>query len=288
GALKGGALHVNDRAHKIEGELGNFQANAQPLPGGAMVKAQLTTGVGRFRYQDRETTVDGLELVGSGGETGAEIERFTLRSPIAQASAGGRIDDWKALRYNFGLQARVALDEVAGVLELGAGFQGAAEFDGRAEGEGTRYRITGELDSDEFTAAGARARGVKVAGVSVESGGEKISFESKQARAQAVAAQGARLTGIVAGAIPVEASNGRPRPNASKVSVGRVEIAEGQISGFMLQNFNATLNEGRYQARGNLGVKSGALRGAAFGPLNGELMADNGTIALNKFKASLF
>src|SRR5262249_22720406 len=122
----------------------------------------------------------------------------------------------------------------------------------------------------------------------VESGGEKISFESKQARAQAVAAQGARLTDIVAGAIRVEASNGRTRANASKVSVGRVEIAEGQISGFMLQNFNATLNEGRYQARGNLGVKSGALRGAAFGPLNGELMADNGTIALNKFKASLF
>jgi uncharacterized protein involved in outer membrane biogenesis len=47
GVLKGGTLHVNDRARKIEGELENLQANAQPPSGGTMVKARLTTGGGR-------------------------------------------------------------------------------------------------------------------------------------------------------------------------------------------------------------------------------------------------
>jgi outer membrane protein assembly complex protein YaeT len=288
GALKGGALHVNDRARKIEGELGSLQANAQPLPGGTAVKAQLTTGGGRFRYQDREMTVDGIELDGSGGETGAEIERFTLRSPIVQASAIGQIENWGALRYGVNLQARVALEEVARVLEQGAGLQGAARFDGRVEGEGARYRITGELDSDDFTAAGSRVRGAKIEGISVESDGEKISFAGKQARVQAVAVQDTKLTNVAAGPIRGEMSNGTTRGEVSQVSVDRIEIAQGQISGVTLHQVTASVDEGRYQARGNLEIKSGAVRGASLGPLNGELIADNGTIALNQFKASLF
>jgi outer membrane protein assembly complex protein YaeT len=288
GALKGGTLHVNDRARKLEGELGNLQANAQPVSGGTAVKAQLSTGGGRLRYQGREATIDGLELIGSGGETGAEIERFTLSSPFAQASAGGRIDDWNALRYNFGLQARAELLEVARVLEPGVELQGTAVFDGRVDGEGTRYRITGELNSNEFTAAGARVGSAKVAGIRVESDGEKVSFESTQARAQSVAIQGTRLTNVAAGGIRGETSNGHTRANLPQLSVGRVELGEGQISGVTLQNINATVEEGRYQARGNLVIKSGAINGASLGPLNGELIANNDLIALNKFKASLF
>jgi outer membrane protein insertion porin family len=286
--LKGGMLRVNDRARKIEGELGDWQATAHPLPGGTMVKAQLTTGGGRFRYQDREANVDGIELVGSGGETGAEIERFILRSPVAQASASGRIEDWKALRYNFGFQTRVVLDEVTRVLKPETRLQGAAAFGGRVEGEGARYRITGELGSDDFTAASARVSGAKVEGIVVRSNGEKISFASKQARIQSVAVQGTRLTNITTGAISAEMNNGRTRGGAPHISVDRIEIAQGAISGITLQQVTATVDERHYEARGNLEVKSGSVRGASLGPLNGELIADNSAIALNKFNASLF
>jgi hypothetical protein len=37
GTLKSGVLRVNDRARKIEGELGDWQATAHPLPGGTLV-----------------------------------------------------------------------------------------------------------------------------------------------------------------------------------------------------------------------------------------------------------
>jgi hypothetical protein len=69
GVLKNGRIQVNDRARRIEGELGNLQMNAQPLPGGTIVNAQLTTGGGRFRYQGREMNIESLELRGSGGES---------------------------------------------------------------------------------------------------------------------------------------------------------------------------------------------------------------------------
>jgi hypothetical protein len=287
-ALKGGKLHINDRAHKLEGELENLEANAQPLSGGTMVKAQLTTGGGRFRYQGREANVEGIELVGSGGETGAEIERFTLRSPIAQTSVGGRIENWDTLRYSFGLKANVTLDEVARLFEPAAGLQGMAGFDGRVEGEGIRYRITGDLNSDQFTAAGARAIGAKIEGISVESDGENINFESKQTRVQTFAVQGNRLTNMAAGTIRGEMSNGRMRGDVPQVTVDRIEISQGQISGVALRKVTASMDGETYQVRGNLGVKSGALREASFGPLNGELIADNGTIALDKFDISLF
>jgi outer membrane protein assembly complex protein YaeT len=288
GALKGGTLRVNDRARKIEGELGNIQANAQPLPGGTRVKAAIITGGGRFRYQDRETTVEGVELAGSGGETGAEIERFTLRSPIAQASAIGRIDDWDALRYSFNIQARLDLDEAGRVLAPENGLQGIAGFDGRIEGEGARFRIIGELNSEDFTVTGTRVRGAKIEGISVESDGVKTSFASTGARAQAVSVQNTRLMNVAAGAIRAEMSDGRTRAAVAQVSIDRIDIAQGQISGVALRNINAAVDEERYQVHGNFEIKSAAFGGASLGPLNGELIADNNTIELNQFSATLF
>jgi outer membrane protein assembly complex protein YaeT len=288
GALNGGALYINDRARKIEGELRNLQANAQALPGGNMVKGQLSAGEGRLRYQDREMRIDSLEIAGRGGEDGAEVERFTLRSPVAQAAATGRIDDWSALRYRFSLQAQVALDELAEVFEPGAGLQGAAGFDGRIEGEGTRYQITGQLESGDFIAGGARVRGARLEGITVASAGEKISFECKRAAIQAVEIEGVRLTNVIADAILGEVSNGRIRGNVPRVSVDRIENPEGQISVITLQKVTATLDEARYEIRGNLAVRGGNVRGASFGPLNGVLIADNNAVALNQFNASLF
>ncbi|MBO0723907.1 MAG: hypothetical protein J2P41_23985, partial [Blastocatellia bacterium] len=288
GTLKGGTFHLNDRARKIEGELGGLQANARPLPGGTTAKAQLTGSRGHFLYQGRELTVDRIELALTGGAAGAEIESFTLRSPGVQASANGRIDDWDALRYGINIQAHLALAEVERIFEPGTGLSGTAQFNGRVEGERARYRITGELTSDGFTAAGARVYGAKVAGIGVESDGEQISFRSDQTFVQAVAVQGAKLTRLAAGAIRGGISNGRIRGDMPQLSIGLIEIAQGRISGVALQKATASVAEDRYQLRGNLVVKNGAIGSASLGPLNGELIVDSETIALNKFKANLF
>src|SRR5262245_7572996 len=94
-ALSGAEAHINYRSRKIEGDLGNIELNAQPLPEGETIRGRLTTHGGRLSYEGREMSLEGLELLVTGGEAGAQIEQFAIRTPVMKASASGRIDDWK-------------------------------------------------------------------------------------------------------------------------------------------------------------------------------------------------
>src|SRR5262245_23816147 len=99
--IRGGEAHISDRSRKIDGNLGNLELNAQPLPEGETVKGRLTTRGGRLRYDGREISLESLDLLATGGEAGAQIEQFALRTPVMHASASGRIDEWKMPRTDF-------------------------------------------------------------------------------------------------------------------------------------------------------------------------------------------
>src|SRR5262245_38498579 len=321
-ALKGGEAHINDRSRKIESDLGNLELNAQPLPEGETVRGRLTTRGGRIIYEGREISLEGLDLLVTGGPAGAQIEQFALRTAAMQASASGRIDDWKAPRYNFSLHSQVALDEIIRFLEPQAGLRGAATVDakiegekkaykidaklssdelaaydarikgvsgaGQVEGEGSRYKVAADLSSNEIVTPGAQIRGVKVEGIKAEGDGARIGFETRRAYAQTTVAQGARLIDLSAVAIRGESSGGRIRASAPQATVDKVELAQGQISGISLKTVDAELERGRYRATARLAVKDGVVSGASAGPLEGDLVADNDSVSLNQFKASLF
>src|SRR5215475_7930966 len=85
--IRGGEPHISDRSRKIDGNLGNLELNAQPLPGAETVRAQLTTRNGQLRYEGREISLDGLDLLVTAGAAGAQIEQFALRTPVLRASA---------------------------------------------------------------------------------------------------------------------------------------------------------------------------------------------------------
>lgn len=288
GVLDGGSFHVNDRLRRIVGEVGGLRANAQSGPN-AMVNVNFAAGAGRFNYQGREITLDSLEVAGRGGANGAEIDRLALRSPAAEADISGRLDDWNAPRYSFGVRARLALGEIAKAVDQLAGLQGAVAFNGRVEGEALRYRVSGELTAHEVADADTRVRGAKVEGINVSSDGEAINFESSRARVQAISVAGAGLTGVTTGAIRGEFRDGRTQAATPQLSVERADLAQGQVAGITLQNVRAeTSDAGRYQASGALSVNSGSFNGATFGTVTGQLLADNETVSLNKFQASLF
>ncbi|HKE02804.1 MAG TPA: hypothetical protein VKE91_02030, partial [Blastocatellia bacterium] len=321
-ALRGGEAHFSDRSRKIEGNLGNLELSAQPLPGGETVKARLTTRGGRLRYEGREISLEGLDLLATGGAAGAQIEQFALRTPVMQASVSGRIDDWKAPRYNFCLHSQVTLEEIERMLEPHAGLRGAATADakiegegngykidvklssddlaaygarikgalgqGQVEGEGRHYKVAADLSSNEVVASGAQIHGVKLDGIKVEDDGAKIGFETRRAYAQTAIAQGARLIDLSAGAIRGESSGGRIHASAPQATVDKIELAQGRISGISLKTVDAELEHGRYRATGRLAIKDGVVSGASVGPLDGDLVADNVSVSLNEFKASLF
>ncbi|HKQ89161.1 MAG TPA: translocation/assembly module TamB domain-containing protein [Blastocatellia bacterium] len=321
-ALRDGKAHINDRSRKIDGDLGNLEITAHPLPVGETIRAQLKTRGGRLSYEGREFSLEGLELLVTGGEAGAQIDQFTLRSPVLQASASGRIDDWKAPRYNIDLHSQVELEEIERILEPQAGLRGAATVDakiegkekaykinlklnsddlaaygarikgalaqGEVEGEGSRYKVAADLSSNEIVASGAQLHGVKIEGIKVEGDGARIGFETRRAYARTAVGQGARLIDLSAVAIRGESSSGRIRASSTQATVDKIELAQGRISGISLTTIDAELERGRYRATGKLAVKDGVVNGASVGQLDGDLVADNESVSLNKFKASLF
>src|SRR5262245_61658788 len=321
-ALGGGEVRVSDRHRQIEANLGNSELNAQPAPGGEKIKEQMTTRGGRLRYEGREISLDGLDLLATGGAAGAEIERIALRTSVIQASASGRIDGWTAPRYNFDLHSQVALEEIERILEPQAVLRGAATVDakiegeekaykinfklnsddlaaygaringvsgeGQVEGEGSRYKGAADLSSNEIVASGAQIHGVKIEGIKAEGDGAKIGFETRRAYDQTAVGQGARLIDLSAVAIRGESSSGRIRASAPQATVDKIELAQGRISGISLKTIDAELEHGRYRTMGRLAGKDGVVSGASVGPLDGDLVANNESVSLNQFKASLF
>src|SRR5436305_2929061 len=323
GTLKSGTLHINDQAHKFVGDIEGLHGTAQPLPDGSAVTLQFNVGASQLRYEGRDTRLDSFDLAARIGETGATIEHLDLRSPLGEIHTSGQLDDFSALRYNANVQGRVALTEAARVLAPDLGVQGSAAFNGNVSGEGAKYKITGNLTSDDLAAPGDRVRGASLDDINIESDGQRITFSSSRARASSAAVSGNQLTGIAAGhingeirdgvthanvqqvtiarvglsqgqvlginasGIRAEVNNGRTQATVAQVTVARVALRDGQVNGIALRQTTANVESGRYQIKGNLDVRRRGIRGSQVGPVRGQLVADNNAVALNHFNAAL-
>jgi outer membrane protein insertion porin family len=322
-SLDGGAVHLKDRAHKIEGDLGKLKINAEPIAGESKINLLFSSGEGRLNYEGRETTLEALELVGRLSEAGAEVDRLSFRSPVGDIHLNGRVEDFNTLRYNFDVETQLVLDEAQRVFLPDTTLQGVAAFNGNINGEGKVYKINGRLSSDELTAAGARVRGANIEQVTAESDGERITFSSTQATANSVVAQNNQLANITATGLQGTIINGRTEANLQQVNIARIALAQGQIAGVALRNIKATVEGGRteaqvqqvnaarlditqgqisgitvsgvkanlqgerYQVTGGLNLNGGQVSGAQIGQTSGQLSANNTTVALNKFTAAV-
>ena len=52
-------------------------------------------------------------------ETRAEIQELVLRSPVAEATLQGTMDDWRALHYQMNITSSVDLTQLSDVLQSG-------------------------------------------------------------------------------------------------------------------------------------------------------------------------
>src|SRR5262249_43213358 len=182
------------------------------------------------------------------------------------------------------INVKLSSDDLAA---YGARIKGALGH-GQGEGEGSHYKVSADLSSNEIVASGTQIQGVKIEGIKAEDYGARIAFETRRAYAQKVVAQDARLIDLSAGSIRGEFVGGRIHAVAPLATVDKVEFAQGRISDISLKTIDAALEHGRYRATGSLETKDGVVSGAAVGPLYGDLVADNNSVSLNKFKASLF
>src|SRR4030095_13019597 len=114
GALNKGVIHFTDRKRDLLGELRDLTGEARPVEGSdpPKVGARLVSGKGAIVRNGHKMAIESFEFIGRVMESGAEIERITLRSPMGEVMASGRLGDGGAPRYQLDARAWAWLEEV--------------------------------------------------------------------------------------------------------------------------------------------------------------------------------
>jgi hypothetical protein len=166
-AIENGLVHYGDERHEISGEARNLQVTVQPDDPNApadswMNTVTLSSSNSTFTYDGRPVNNIEVQARGRVNQTRAEIEELVLRSPVAEARLHGVMDDWRALRYQMNITSSVDLTQLSDTLQSGTTLRGAGNFTGRVTGEGDRFTINGQVQSDALAADGLRLQGLNV------------------------------------------------------------------------------------------------------------------------------
>src|SRR5499426_1940907 len=114
GSLNKGMIHFTDRKRDLLSDLRDLTVEARPVEGAdpPKVEARLASGKGAIVRNGHKMAIESVEFIGQVMESGAEIERLTLRSPMGEVTASGRLDDWRSPRYQLDTGAWAWLEEV--------------------------------------------------------------------------------------------------------------------------------------------------------------------------------
>jgi hypothetical protein len=114
GSLNKGIVHFTDRKRDLQGDLRDLTVEARPVEGAdpPKVGARLASGKGALVRNGHKMAIESVEFIGSVMESGAEIERMTLRSPLGEVTASGRLDDWRSPHYQLDTGAWAWIEEV--------------------------------------------------------------------------------------------------------------------------------------------------------------------------------
>jgi len=238
GSLVNSKLLFIDRKHGVHGDLRDLSGEAQPIEGSdpPKVGAQLTAGAGYLSRDGREMAIEAVEFIGRVMESGAEIERLALRSPAAEVTASGRLDDWLALRYQLDTQARVKLEEAFAFFAPNLSIKGVASFNGRVEGEGARWNATGMIRSNELAASGVTFRDAQAEKARLDSQDGRWTFSIGQTKARSIVAEGIEFTNATASKLSGTVINGRAQGAVDQATVARVKIARSEFNEITLRD----------------------------------------------------
>jgi outer membrane protein insertion porin family len=286
------AIHLKDRARKIETDLTGIRITARPHAADPITIAlQLESAGGRFNYQNRETAIDKLSLKGRISEIGAGIDLLNLKAGIAEATANGKIDDWKTFRYGFDFDSRVKLDEAARLFLADVAMNGSASAKGRIEGAGAGYKIKGDLNASELAVANVKLRDAQIAQFNLESQENQIDFASSRLRAQSATIDSMRIGSIAIDNLKGDYKDGRAQVNAANAHVATVESPDTRLETLTLNGLTMTLGPSernlRYQVKTAARLNQGAIGGIGFNNATTQAVFDNSALALSGIKAEL-
>ena len=165
--IKSGVIHYGDARHEISGEARNLTAVILPkdpklAPEIGLHPVTFAVSNSTFTYDGRPINNIDIQARAGINETRAEIQELVLRSPVAEATLTGTMDDWRALHYQMNISSSVDLTQLSDLLQSGTALRGTGKFSGKVSGEGDKYKVEGSINSDSLAADNLRLQGLNV------------------------------------------------------------------------------------------------------------------------------
>jgi translocation and assembly module TamB len=155
-----------DLRHDVSATLANVSAGFAPNDPHSSAdvlnhRATVTVDSGSATYQGRPLERLTLQAEAAVTSDAARIDRLHLTSDLGDVDLNGQILSFDPFKYDLKVRSKIAVEQIARVLDAGKGFGGQATFDGTVEGVGADYRATGALAADRLEGAGIRISGLR-------------------------------------------------------------------------------------------------------------------------------
>ncbi|HKP72957.1 MAG TPA: hypothetical protein VJT82_08470, partial [Pyrinomonadaceae bacterium] len=182
--LRNGIIHYGDERHELAGEARNLMATIEPDDPNAPVESrmnrvQLALSDSTFTYDGKPINDISVEARARLNQTRAEIQELTLRSPVAEARLEGTMDDWRNLRYQMKVTSTVDLTQVSSTLQTATPLRGAGKFEGTVTGEGDKFQVDGQIQSDALAAGNIRLKGLNATARGTAQGAENYEVQGR-------------------------------------------------------------------------------------------------------------
>jgi translocation and assembly module TamB len=256
--LKDAIVHYGDELRKISGTANNIKVfvepeNTQVAENERRYKFDLSSEKSVFNYNEKPIEPIDVFAKGIADKNGAEIEKLTLKTPLGESVLSGTINDWQSPKYNLKLSSNVDLQQTANVLPTGAVLRGTGNFEGVVTGEGEKYQVDGEIQSDALSADNIYLKALQING--------KVNGENSIYEAQGKAVAEMLTAGDFIINFPSLVGNLRGNGTDFKwfgeLRAAALKHPSGSIAGMILSDAIAEYNDKQLKARiGNATAKS--------------------------------
>lgn len=171
-----------DRLHKLEGTARQVALNLGPA-GEESMRVFAKSRASSFVFDGRDVNDIALDLEAVIKPKGARVESLEVDSGILTARFSGDVKSWHDFDYALDGAANIKLREAAAVFAPDFKLGGTAQINGKLEGRGTEYQLTGKITSPNML-----VRDVKLDSLSLTASGTGKGMDARARTEIALAA----------------------------------------------------------------------------------------------------
>ncbi|MFV0388745.1 MAG: translocation/assembly module TamB domain-containing protein [Pyrinomonadaceae bacterium] len=166
-ALNNGLIRFGDEVRRISARGNDVTLALEPKnikapEGDRKYQFKVSSRNSTFIYEKSKVDPIDIDATGIAHSNGAEISSLHVASPIGTSDISGTISSWKDFEYNLKVSSRIDLTKTTQTFPVGSPITGVGDFDGTISGKGEKYRVDGEITSNNLFAENVRLKALKV------------------------------------------------------------------------------------------------------------------------------